>query len=59
MQDEQAQEPSEQTDAVMPTEEQTTDGEEQTLPAEVSDRTAAEFEKLKAHNAELKKTIRS
>ena len=57
MQDEQAQEPSEQTDAVMPTEEQTTDEGEQTLPAEVSDRTAAEFEKLKAHNAELKKQL--
>lgn len=49
---------SEQTESAMPTEEQAVqDGAEQSLPEEASERTKAEFDKLKAHNEQLKKQL--
>lgn len=46
---------SEQTESAMPTEEQAIqDGADNSLPEEVSERTKAEFEKLKAANAAMK-----
>lgn len=57
MVDEQAQEVAETTAPVMPTEEQTTEETESQIPDGVSERTAEQIEKLKAHNKQLKEQL--
>jgi len=57
MEDKQAQEQAETTAPVMPTEEQTTEATESQIPDGVSERTAEQIEKLKAHNKQLKEQL--